>query len=95
MAPVALALVVMAAPALAVTARPDNTAANEREAPVANLQREARELRDTVRHHSVEVSQQLADGVHQARHQFTVQWYRTGASIRHWWDHARDSVGRI
>jgi hypothetical protein len=90
MALVALAQVVIAAPVLAA-----DQGAGERDAPVANLQRDARELSDTVRHNSIEIGHQVADGVHQARHQFTVQWYRTAASIHHWWDHTRDSVARI
>jgi len=91
MALTALASVVMAAPVPAT-----NTSASEQRAtPMANLQRDARALRDEVRHNSVEFGHQVAGGAHQARHEFTVQWYRAGASIRHWWNHTRDSVARI
>lgn len=88
--PAAMALVALAAPVLAA----DPTSSAQPSA-IANLQRDARQLRDEVHQNSVQVGHQLANGVHQARHQFTVQWYRAGASIRHWWDHTRESVARI
>jgi hypothetical protein len=80
--PAAIALVALAAPVLAAD-------------PSSNLQRDARQVRDDIQHSSAQLGQQVAQGVHQARHQFTVQWYRTGVSIRHWWDHTRETVARI
>jgi hypothetical protein len=85
-----LVLMALAAPVLA--AEPTSS---DRDTAVANLQRDARDLRDTVRQNSVEFGHQVTHGVHQARHQFTVEWYRAGASIHHWWDHTRETVARI
>jgi hypothetical protein len=88
--PATMVLMALAAPVLAA-----ESTTGDRDAAVAQLQRDAREWRDTVHHNSVQFGHDVAQGVHQARHQFTIQWYRTGASVRHWWDHTRDTVARI
>ena len=83
-------MIALAAPVLAADPTSD-----DRSSPVANLQRDARDLRDSVHQNSVELGHQVAQGVHQARHQFTVGMHRAGSTIRHWWDNTRDTVARI
>jgi hypothetical protein len=86
-----LVLMALGAPVLAA----EPTTSDRGDTAVANLQRDARDLRDNVRQNSVQFGHQVAHGAHQARHQFTVEWYRAGASIHHWWDHTRETVARI
>jgi hypothetical protein len=38
---------------------------------------------------------QVTRNVHQFRHQFTIQWYRTGDSIHRWWNDVRDGASHI
>jgi hypothetical protein len=88
--PAAMALMAVAASVLAA-----EPAGSERPGVVANLQRDAREFRDTVHENTVQFGHELTRSVHQARHQFTLGWHRAGTSIRHWWDNARETVARI
>jgi len=97
--PAAMALMAIAAPALTALAMPSSgiaaEPAAERSAPLANVQRDARQLRDSVRDSTVEFGHSVSDSVHQARHQFTLGWHRAEKSVRHWWDNTRDAVARI
>jgi len=88
--PAAMVLIALAAPVLAA-----DPSSDDRSSPVTNLQRDARELRDSVHQNSVEFGHQVAQSVHQARHQLTVGMHRANATIRHWWDNTRDTVARI
>jgi hypothetical protein len=90
-----MALVALAAPVLAADPGDSASEHDRPTAAVADLQRGARELGDTVRQNSMQLQHQVTQGVHQFRHQFTIQWYRTGDSIHRWWENVRDGASRI
>ena len=90
--PAAMALLVLAAPVFA--ADPSGADA-DRSGVAANIHREAREFGNSVRQGSQQVGHDVAHGVHQFRHEFTVRWYQTGRSIRQWWSNTRDGISRI
>jgi hypothetical protein len=93
--PAAMALLALAVPVLA--ADPSDSASDHDRpaAAVTDLQRGARELGESVRQNSIQLQHQVTHGVHQFRHQFTIQWYRTGDSIHRWLDNVRDGAARI
>jgi len=88
--PAAMALLVLAAPVLAA-----DTSGDDQSTAVANLRRDARDLRDSVRNSSVELGHEVQRNVHQARHQFTIGMHRAQDNIRHWWSNTRETVARI
>jgi hypothetical protein len=91
--PAAMALMAVAATVSA--ADPGERVKSDVQAAVSDAQHGARDLGNSIRESSKQLNQQLARSVHQFRHQFTIQWYRTSDSIHHWWNNARDSVSRI
>jgi hypothetical protein len=92
MAIAALVLTILAVPSLTNAAEPSDS---QRSGPVANVQHDARQLRDSVRDSSVELGQRVSENVHQARHQFTLGWHQAEKSVRHWWDNTRETIARI
>jgi hypothetical protein len=91
-----MAVMALAAPVLAAGFG-DNPGENPKadvQAAAANIQREAHAFGTSVRENSQQLHDQVAHSVHQFRHQFTIQWYRTGDSIHRWWNNTRDSFSR-
>ena len=85
-----MALLALAAPVFA--ADPSGT---DRPTVAATVQRDARELGDSVRQGSQQVGQEVTRDVHQFRHDFTVRWHQAGSAMRQWWTNTRDAVARI
>jgi hypothetical protein len=83
-------LAVAAAPVLAADGGDSPKA--EFQAAAANVQSGARQIGDSVRESSQQLHDQVAHGVHQFRHEFTVKWYRTSDSIHRWWANTRSNL---
>jgi ElaB/YqjD/DUF883 family membrane-anchored ribosome-binding protein len=74
---------------------PSQAIKSDVQSAVADVQRGAHDLGDSVRQNSRQLNHQMARSVHQFRHQFTIQWYRTSDSIHRWLQSTRDSISRI
>jgi hypothetical protein len=90
--PAAMAVLAVAAPVLA--ADPAVSPQADIQAAAANLHHGAEQIGDSVRENSRQLQTQVTHSVHQFRHEFTVQWYRTGDSIHRWWSNTRESFSR-
>jgi hypothetical protein len=91
--PAAMAILAVAAPVLA--ADPGETPKADLQAAAASLQNGAHEIGQSVRENSQQLHDQVARGVHQFRHEFTIEWYHTGNSIHRWWDNTRSGISRF
>jgi hypothetical protein len=87
-----MAVMAVAAPVLA--ADPGESPKADIQAAAANIHHGAEEFGNSVRENSRQLQTQVAHSVHQFRHEFTVQWYRTGESIHRWWSNTRDGFSR-
>jgi|HubBroStandDraft_3_1064219.scaffolds.fasta_scaffold406390_2 hypothetical protein len=94
--PAAMAVVALAAPVFAADPgqSPSESARADIQTAAAHIHSDARDLGNSVREGTRQVHDQVAHSVHQFRHQFTIQWYRTGDSIHRWWNATRDGFSR-
>jgi hypothetical protein len=91
--PAAMAILAVAAPVFA--ADPVESPKADFQAAAVNVQNGARQIGESVRDNTQQLHDQVAQGVHQFRHEFTIKWYRTSDSIHRWWDNTRSGFSRI